>query len=141
MNTDTLTPELFQRWIWLRAVEWLNWPAFLSQLVVPILLIFFSWIYVLAAVVLLGIVWSTMRYRFVWVAPLNSAANIVTWLKWPIAVGSAAYLFIHDQIGVALLALLWPMLAGLIGVPGKIGLVEQAIVTNIGIKSGLMPPT
>src|SRR5438128_12324568 len=31
------------RWCWLRAVEWINWPIFLSSSIVPLSLLFWKW--------------------------------------------------------------------------------------------------
>ncbi len=137
MNTDSLSPEMIERWLWLRSVEWLNFPAFLSQLAVPLLLIIFPWFYVIGGVVLLGIIWCAARYSFVSVQVANIAAIAVTWLKWPIAIGGAAYLFTYEQRAISLLALLWPLLAAFVGIPGKIGIVER----RFGIKIGLTPPS
>jgi len=46
------------RWAWLRAVEWINWPSFITQPVVPVVLYFFDWWWMVLAVVALGYVWS-----------------------------------------------------------------------------------
>jgi hypothetical protein len=43
------------RFCWLRAVEWGNWPTFISQPVVPIAILFWSWKIVVGAAVILNI--------------------------------------------------------------------------------------
>ena len=119
----------------MRAIEWLNWPAFLSQLFAPILLVLLPWYYVAGGIVVAGVLWCSVRYKVVNVTLANLAAVVVTLLKWPIAIGSAAYLFLHDQKVVAAIALLWPVVAAFVGIPGKVGVVER----NFGMRLGLSP--
>jgi hypothetical protein len=122
-----------QRWLHLRAIEWTNWPAFLSQLVLPILVIFYRWPYVLAGVVVVDILWATIRYSFVSPNLSNTGCLLVGWLKWPVSIGSAAYLFlISHSYGVGILALAWPLLAGLVCVPGQVGRVELELAKRVG---------
>lgn len=121
-----------KRWLWLRAVEWAALPAFVSQPLVPILLIFFPWYWVLGTVVTLGVLWCPIRYLFVNVAVATAAALFVAWLKWPTAVGSAIYLFLHHHPLPAVIALLWPLLGGFVGIPGEVGIIELAFAKKIG---------
>jgi hypothetical protein len=132
MNFASWADDEIKRWLWLRAVEWAALPAFISQPLAPILLIFFPWYWVLGSVVLLGILWCPMRYLFVNITIATFACLIVTWLKWPAAVGSAIYLFLHDQIVPAVIALLWPLVGGFVGIPGKVGVIELAFAKRIG---------
>ena len=46
-----------QRWAWLRAIEWIQWPLFISQPVVPVLLYFFEWRCVVLLLILVTFVW------------------------------------------------------------------------------------
>ena len=123
-------PEI-QRWLYVRAVEWTAWPAFITQPVVPILTIFFPLYKVLLAVFLLGIIWCAVRYSFVSPRLAQIAASFVL-LKWPASLGSAIYLYAHRNYLSGTIALFWPLLAGLIGIPGKIGVVELALAKKIG---------
>ncbi len=132
MNFATWTDDEIKRWLWLRAVEWAALPAFVSQPLAPVLLIFFPWYWVLGGVILLGILWCPMRYLFVNITIATFACLIVTWLKWPAAVGSAIYLFLHDQPVLAVVALLWPLVGGFVGIPGKVGVIELAFAKKIG---------
>ena len=121
-----------QRWLLLRAIEWNAFPAFASQPLVPVMFLFFSWSWVIVAVVVLNILWSGIRYSYVNIAAASVACLFVVWAKWPSAIGSAIYLFIHRQFVPGLIALFWPWLAGLIPPPGKIGVIELAFAKKIG---------
>jgi hypothetical protein len=133
MNFATWTDDEIKRWLWLRAVEWASLPAFVSQPLAPVLLIFFPWYWVLGSVVLLGILWCPMRYLFVNVTVATLTCLVVTWLKWPAAVGSAIYLFLHHRTVPAVIALLWPLVGGFVGIPGKVGVIELAFAKKIGV--------
>lgn len=132
MSADFTEAEL-RRWLHLRAIEWANWPAYLSQPVVPILLIFFRWFYVLGSVVALAMFWALIRYSFVSPNLSKIGCLFVQYLKWPAALGSAIYLFfVPHRYGVGVLALLWPLLAGFIPLPGQVGRIELMLAKSIG---------
>jgi hypothetical protein len=135
MNFATWTDDEIKRWLWLRAVEWAALPAFVSQPLAPVLLIFFPWYWVLGTVVILGAFWCPIRYHFVNVSVATVACLVVAWLKWPAAVGSAIYLFLNHQPLSAVLALLWPLVGGFVGIPGKVGVIELAFAKKIGFVS------
>jgi hypothetical protein len=117
---------------WLRAVEWANWPSFLTQPLVPILLIFFWWPLVLAGIIVLDLLWATIRYSYVNPKLANTGAILVAWVKWPAAIGAAIYLFVQGKYINGALALVWPALAGLVCIPAKIGLIELEFAKKIG---------
>jgi hypothetical protein len=128
-----LTESDLRRWLHLRAIEWANWPAYLSQPVVPVLLIFFRWFYVLGGVLALAILWAFVRYSFVNSELSRLGTQFVVYLKWPAALASAIYfLFVAHRYGVGALALLWPMLAGFVPLPGQVGRIELMLAKNIG---------
>jgi hypothetical protein len=54
------------------------------------------------------------------------------WFKWPVAIGSAIYLFIHHQPLPGVLALIWPLVAGFMTPPGKVGIIELRLAKRIG---------
>lgn len=126
------TESELQRWLWLRAVEWSNWPSFLSSPLAPILFIFFWWPYVLAGIFVLDIFWASIRYSYVNPQLANAGAIFVAWLTWPAAISAAIYLFIKVNYISGVLALLWPFLAGYVCIPAKIGLIELAFAKKIG---------
>jgi hypothetical protein len=135
MNFANWTNDEIKRWLWLRSAEWAALPVFVSQPLVPILFIFFPWYLVLGVVAILGVLWCFIRYLFVNVAFATIACCIVVWLKWPAAVGSSIYLFFHHHPLPAVIALLWPLLAAFVGIPGKVGVIELAFAKKIGFVS------
>jgi len=94
--------------------------------------IFFPWYWVIATVVVLGVLWSLMRNSCVNVTIATIGCLVVVWAKWPSAIGSAIYLLLHHQPVPALIALVWPLLGGFVGVPGKVGVIEVAFAKKIG---------
>ena len=92
----------------------------------------FSWYWVIAVVIVLNILWSGIRYSYVNITAARAACFFVVWAKWPFSIGSAIYLFIHLQFVPGLIALFWPLLAGLIPPPGKIGVIELAFAKKLG---------
>ena len=138
-------PEL-QRWLHLRAIEWCAWPVFLSQPIVPLLFIALSPIPVLLAVLAAELLWRFVRYAFVSPRLASAGATFVIFLKWPCAIGAAIYLFIQHRYAVGLLAVLWPLVASIVSVPGTlitalfgrhtlVGVVELQLAKRIGYVS------
>jgi len=136
MNFASYTDAEIKRWIWLRAIEWETFPAFITQPLVPILFIFYPWYGVLLVVLGLCLAWCLIRYRCVSVSLATFACLFVIYCKWPSAIGSSVYLFIHHQPFAAVVGLFWPLLAGFIPALGKVGIIEAAFARKIG----LVPP-
>ena len=136
MNFETYNDEEIRRWLWLRALEWAAFPAFISQPVAPILFIFFRWYFVVLGVVTLGFIWRFVRYSFVSVRVADAVVVPVVWLKWPASIGSSIDLFIHHHQVAGVLALVWPFVAGwigaVIGFPTQVGAIELAFAKKIG---------
>jgi hypothetical protein len=120
VDLRTFSEGELQRWLYLRAIEWSVWPAFVSQPIVPVLLIFFPAIWVLVGLLITDFLWRFIRYSFVSPSLANDGAFFVVILKWPSAIGSAIYLLVHQRYGMAVLALLWPLLAGFVSAPGSL---------------------
>jgi hypothetical protein len=121
------------RWVFLRSLEWENWPGFVSQPVVPILFIFCKWFYVLAGAFILNVLWAGIRYRYVSVRAATGGMYFVMFCKWPTAIGGSIYLFTHGSHLAGILALAWPMgLCGFIGVPGQTGRIELMFARGMG---------
>jgi hypothetical protein len=138
-------PEL-QRWLHLRAIEWCAWPVFLSQPLVPLLLLIFSPFAVLLGVVIAEFIWRFIRYSFVSPRLVNVGATFVIFLKWPCAIAAAIYLLVEHRYGVAVLAILWPLIASIASVPAtmiaalfgrhtQVGLVELELAKRVGYVS------
>ena len=79
--------------------------------------------------------WCLIRYSFVSARLAMAACLAVVWLKWPAAIGSSIYLFIHRQPVAALVALTWPFAAALCSLPFKVGIIELALAKKLGFVS------
>lgn len=123
-------PEI-ERWLHLRAIEWVGWPSFVTQPVVPVLIVFFPWYWVIAGLFALNVLWFVVRYSFISPRLAQLAVYFVI-LKWPATLASAVYLFIHRSYPSGVLALLWPFLSGLVGVPGRVGDVSVVLAHRVG---------
>jgi hypothetical protein len=121
-----------RRWLWLRAIEWGAFPAYLSMPIAPILFIFYPWYFVILSIFLLNVVWCFFRYLFVSVFLASIVVVPVVWLKWPAAIGSSVYLFCHHQIFAGVIAVIWPWAAAFTGIPGKVGVIEIMFAKKIG---------
>ena len=122
------------RWCWLRAVEWGNWPLFISQPVVPVVFLFVPWKTVVATVVIINLVWALgIRYSVVIVVPAFWGALFVR-LKWLACPISAWLLYREGSSRLAVLALLWPVAIMVIGIitPPQIGKIQRMFMDCIG---------
>lgn len=135
MSFEGYTDDEMKRWLWLRAIEWGSFPAFLSQPLAPVLFIFCPWYFVVLAVFALGLVWCLVRYSFVDPHLARAASLAVVFLKWPAAIGSSIYLFINHQSVAGLAALIWPFVAGFFVLSCKVGIIELALAKKIGFVS------
>lgn len=114
---STYTNAEIERWIHLRAIEWSGWPTFISQPVLPVLLIFCPWHVVLVGLLCVDLVWQIIQHAFVSVQLSEISCVAVVWLKWPAALGSSIYLFLHGRYGIGILALLWPLFGSFVTAP------------------------
>lgn len=73
----------------LRAVVWVA--AFLSQPLAPIMFIFFPSYWVIAAISMLGILWSLIWCFCVNMTIATIACFVIVWAKWAPAIGSVIY--------------------------------------------------
>jgi hypothetical protein len=119
---------------WLRATEWASWPAFVSQPILPVLYVFFPVWTIYLSILLVGLLWRTVRYRL---ANLELAAAAVYWvkLKWITIPLSAIYLFVHHHWVLALLCLGTPLIVGFLGVTAagaQIGVLQRQFFSQMG---------
>jgi len=96
------------RWALLRAIEWKNWPLFLSQPVVPVLLYFYAWPWVIGTVAIATFVWwFIVASQFTPATTVDLAVYFV-YLRF-ISSPLVAYLIWQGgRPWIAVLALLWP---------------------------------
>jgi TPR repeat protein len=130
------------QWSMLRAIEWGIWPAFLSQSIVPVLLIVFEWWEVIGVFIILTILWSFVRYRYVNVAMARFGVFFVL-LKWITVPAGVIYLLVQRNYISAIVALLWPIfLAPYFGIfigGTKIGKIQEMFMAQLGY-SEKQPP-
>jgi len=103
-----------QNYVFLRAVEWLNWPAFITQPIVPAVFIFVTWWYMLVALLALGTLWALIRESCISFSLASRLCLFAAWLRWPVAITCGAILIIRRQYWIAPLAGLWPVVLVLI---------------------------
>jgi DNA-binding response OmpR family regulator len=116
----TYTETEIQRWLQLRAIEWSGWPAFITQPIIPLLLVSLPVLPVLLTLLAIGTVWPFVSRSCISLPLVKLSPLVLTFLKWPSTIGCAALLFMHHRAGVAVLALLWPLLAAFTSAPGNI---------------------
>ena len=126
------TETQLRRALHLRAMEWTNWPVFLSPLFVPVLLIWIDWWRVILGLVLVDLLWALVRFKVHNFTIANTAAMFVQLGQWPIALLGFGVLIYHRHFALSFLSLLWPLLHGFIRVPGQIGLAELNFAREIG---------
>jgi hypothetical protein len=116
---DQFTPDELKRVCWLRAVEWLAWPAFLSQPLLPIFYLYSQVYWVLLAVVLLGFLWLPLRHRF---ASLQLATLGSFWvrLKWATIPIGLVFLFHERRYTAMAVTLATPVLASWLNAPAQL---------------------
>jgi hypothetical protein len=98
------------RLCWLRALEWLSWPAFLSQPVLPMLYLFWPWYSVLIGVAIVSIAWRFVRNKFTSYR-LASVGCLFVRLKWPTIFTLAIYFLLHGKYFLSALTLVTPLVA------------------------------
>ena len=139
------------RWSWLRAVEWIGWPLFLSQPAVPVFLYFYSWPVVIGAVIVVAFAWRTAIVPF-WVAPsLAAMGPLFVPLKFISAPVMAYLLWRRGDTPIALTALVWPFFGPMVaqwvlilptalmeltplGKASQIGLVQTRFLAAMGFQ-------
>ena len=97
------------RWSWLRAVEWVEWPLFLSQPIVPALLYFYPWPWVLGLTALTGFLWRLLVVPNFISTALAGLGPIFVLLKYITSPVAAFLLWRQNELWIAALALLWPL--------------------------------
>ncbi len=133
-NPQLYTNEENLKWCWLRAVEWGEWPLFLSQLIVPILLLFFAWWKIVAIVVVITWIWVLIRYKYVSII-LSGSGPFVIILKWPISIGVGIYFLVKGIYLLAAISAFWPVITLFLlwlTPSTKIGVIKTALMNKLG---------
>jgi hypothetical protein len=119
---------------WLRAIEWGNWPLFITQPIAPILIVFFEWWKIAIIITICNYLWSLLRYKYVSVF-LADLGSLFIHLKWPASISVAIYFIIQKNYHSAIFSGLWPIitLILLIFAPRtQIGKLQNIIMKKIG---------
>lgn len=127
------------RWCTLRAMEWCSFPAFITQPIIPILLIFFNIKNIFISLVITEIIWVLfVRYRYINL-DLMDIGPIFVKLKFVTVPASCICFLINHNIPLALIALISPLYA-LIGSLHKssFGRVESMIYESMGFDMPLI---
>ncbi|MCX6907234.1 MAG: hypothetical protein NTY01_04235 [Verrucomicrobia bacterium] len=98
------------QWIHLRGLEWFAWPAFVSQAVIPVLLVWLQSWWIVPAFLVVDLCWRFVCHRLVVIA-LAEAGVFVAILRWPAALAASIYLFTQNLYGFGAVALVWPLIA------------------------------
>jgi hypothetical protein len=127
-RVEQTTLEESEQFVTLRSLEWLRWPLFVSQPVVPVMFFFLEWWKVVIGVVVVMWLWALIRNSFVSVK-LADVGCLFVKLRWfaSIAVGLILLVFKHEIVA-GLVAALWPiavLLLTIITPPGNLGLIAQ----------------
>jgi hypothetical protein len=137
-NPQPSTNEEDMRWSWLRATEWGNWPRFVSQVVVPVLLLWWPAWQAIVAVVLATWLWWPICGRIVNASVAGLGAYLVVSLKWPLSIGMGIYFAFHRQYQTAGISALWPvivMLLCFVTPPVRVGTLQNVFLRQMGYVS------
>ncbi len=121
------------QWCQLRALEWNNWPLFLGQVIVPLLLISIRWWLVISGLVILDLVWSLGCTQFVDLGASFWGARLVQG-RWVTSLLSGGWLFIHGNPVVGILAATWPLMTLILVMahpPSKAGTLQQMFIEKL----------
>ena len=133
------------KWCMFRAIEWGQWPLFITQPLAPLALAYLptEWGSLLISLVVISWLWKSVCYRLVSL-PLAQFGSVFVHLKWLTAIGSGIYLAYLDHYKAAGLASLWPIVAVVLqfATPStKIGVMQQLFANRIFIKEALSKPS
>jgi hypothetical protein len=125
------TESEIKQYLMARAIEWNTWPGFLSQPIVPLLLLFYKWWLILLVVLFVAFLWSFIKYKYINVE-LAEFGIFFTKLKWITIPVSVIYLIFEGRYGLAILAFIWPFIASGLGAGGRIGDIERTFAKKLG---------
>jgi hypothetical protein len=95
-------------WSWLRAIEWSDWPVFMSQPIVPVLLYLYDWRWILLGVFLGTLLWRVTVLQWFVSVRLAGVGPFFVLLKFLTCPLMAFLIWRQGHYIVAVLALLWP---------------------------------
>lgn len=124
-------------WARLRAIEWKALPAFISQPIVPVLLLGFNWYVIMTGIILVAFVWRPIRWRFVSVPVASAFAIFVTFTKWPLAIAMGVFFLYKGMWLNSFISFFWPLLVIVVsyayaGGPKGLGDYEVRFMQEMG---------
>ena len=136
MDQSGYTEEEIQQWAMLRALEWGKWPLFVTQPIMPVLLLLFKWWILVLGVVIANLLWGAVRYKFVSV-PLAYYGCLFVRLKWLSALAMGLYFYLNDNNLNAIIAVLWPLITLILSAvqlsPILYGRLERTFLVRLGV--------
>ena len=123
------TDEQNLRWAWLRAVEWREWPAYLSQPIIPILLYFYPWEWVIVSIAVSTFLWWLVVPSRTTPASGIDSAVYWFWLKGVTAPLMAYLMWQKDGQWMALAVLVSPFLVG--WAVGFLLVIPQEVLSSV----------
>lgn len=97
------------RWALLRAIEWKHFPLFLSQPVVPVLLYFYPWSWVIGLVVIVTFAWWFIVAGQFTPSTVIDVAVYFVYLRFMASPIMSFVIWQNGHPWIAGLALLWPL--------------------------------
>lgn len=129
-------PDDYQlKYCWARAVEWKMWPAFIAQPIIPVLYIFYPWKIVLLLVLVANFTWNLLLCTAVISLSLAGVGMLWSKLKWLTMVIACVFFAWHRSWLLAILSILTPLIAPLVGVitvRRPVGLIQEFFMLQLG---------
>lgn len=133
-NPAGATFEENSRYCLLRAIEWGQWPIFVTQPIIPILFLFYPWESVVFGIIIINFLWGFIRKIFI--SPfLADVGAMLVHLKWFVSIGIGIYFFTQGDNLLAILSIIWPiivMFAQAISIPAKNGELQIIFLKGMG---------
>lgn len=134
MNFSTFSEQEYERWSYLRAIEWGEWPLFIFQPVAPFLLLFFEYWQIIIVILIFDWLWAFfVKYKYINIELLNFGSLFVH-LKWPFSVIMGVYFLSSRLYLIGLIALFWPLITLILIFLTpftKIGKIQEEIIKKI----------
>ncbi|HUW52095.1 MAG TPA: hypothetical protein VMV99_01560 [Rhodanobacter sp.] len=127
------TDEAKAKWSLLRAIEWGIWPLFVSQPIIPVMLIYIDWVIVISSLFIISTIWQIICLNLVNLTLSEFGCRFVK-LKWYVSISVAFYLIVLKHYELAALAGLWPLAVLILNIffPSRlIGVLQAAIVNKM----------
>ncbi len=102
--------EVNAKWANLRAMEWIAFPAFVSQPLVPILLLKFRWYEIIIGLILAAFIWNPIKWYCVNIPLASASAIFVVFMKWPLTIGMGSFFLYKGMWLNAGMSFCWTLL-------------------------------